>query len=81
MHLVTDPFIVRKVSRIGREVLDAVAAEVRPGVSTDYLDQICHQACIDRDVRIALPPIPSTPSRLELRLNHWTVLPVPFKLQ
>ncbi|KAI7773034.1 methionine aminopeptidase 1 [Diaporthe eres] len=40
---------MRKVSRIGREVLDAVAAEVRPGVSTDYLDQICHQACIDRD--------------------------------
>ena len=41
---------MRKVCRLGREVLDIVAAEVRPGVSTDYLDEVCHKACIERNV-------------------------------
>ncbi|KAI1329787.1 peptidase M24, structural domain-containing protein [Xylariaceae sp. FL0255] len=39
---------MRKVCRIGREVLDAVAAEVKPGVTTDYLDEVCHKATIER---------------------------------
>lgn len=41
---------MRKVSRLAREVLDIVAAEIRPGVTTDYLDEICHKACLERDV-------------------------------
>ena len=41
---------MRKVCRLGREVLDIVAAEIKPGVTTDYLDEICHNACIERDV-------------------------------
>ncbi|KAI9729545.1 MAG: Methionine aminopeptidase 1 [Cirrosporium novae-zelandiae] len=40
---------MRKVCRLGREVLDVVAREVKPGVTTDYLDEICHNACIERD--------------------------------
>ena len=43
---------MRKVCRLAREVLDIVAAEVKPGVTTDYLDEVCHKACIDRDVRL-----------------------------
>ncbi|KAL7424148.1 Methionine aminopeptidase 1 [Cryptotrichosporon argae] len=39
----------RKVCRLTREVLDLVASHIRPGVTTDELDAICHQACIDRD--------------------------------
>lgn len=42
---------MRKVCRLTREVLDAVAAEVKPGVTTDYLDEVCHRACVERDVR------------------------------
>lgn len=42
---------MRKVCRLSREVLDIVAAEVRPGVTTDYLDEVCHKACIERKVR------------------------------
>lgn len=42
---------MRKVCRIGREVLDIIAAEVRPGVTTDYLDEVCHKATIERKVR------------------------------
>lgn len=42
---------MRKVCRLAREVLDIVAAEVKPGVTTDYLDEVCHKACIERKVR------------------------------
>ena len=41
---------MRKVSRLAREVLDVTAAALRPGVTTDYLDEVCHAACIERDV-------------------------------
>ena len=41
---------MRKVCRLSREVLDITAAEIRPGVTTDYLDEICHNACIERKV-------------------------------
>ena len=44
---------MRKVCRLAREVLDAVAAEVKPGVTTDYLDEVCHKACIERNVGLA----------------------------
>ncbi|KAI8960092.1 methionine aminopeptidase [Daldinia sp. FL1419] len=40
---------MRKVCRLGREVLDLLAAEVRPGITTDYLDELCHKLCIERD--------------------------------
>lgn len=41
---------MRKVCRLGREVLDITAAAIKPGVTTDYLDEICHNACVERDV-------------------------------
>ncbi|GAP92985.1 putative methionine type I [Rosellinia necatrix] len=40
---------MRKVCKLSREVLDIVAAELRPGITTDYLDDVCHKACIERD--------------------------------
>ncbi|KAI1420892.1 methionine aminopeptidase 1 [Xylaria sp. FL1777] len=40
---------MRKVSILSREVLDIVAAEIRPGVTTDYLDEVCHKACVERN--------------------------------
>ncbi len=53
---------MRKVCKFGREVLDIVAAEVKPGVTTDYLDEVCHNACIERNVRCqsvsSSPPFP-----------------------
>ncbi|KAJ2996426.1 hypothetical protein NUW58_g979 [Xylaria curta] len=39
---------MRKVCGLAREVLDIVAAGLRPGVTTDYLDEVCHKACIER---------------------------------
>jgi methionyl aminopeptidase len=39
---------MRVAGRAAAEVLAVTGAAVRPGVTTDELDAICHQACIDR---------------------------------
>ncbi len=41
---------MRKVCRLAREVLDVAAREVKPGVTTDYIDEVVHKACIERNV-------------------------------
>jgi hypothetical protein len=46
---------MRKVCRLAREVLDIAAAAAVPGVTTDYLDEIVHKACLERNVRIFFP--------------------------
>ncbi len=38
---------MRLAGRAARRVLRAVAAQIAPGVTTDHLDAVCHQACID----------------------------------
>jgi methionyl aminopeptidase len=43
---------MRKVCRLAREVLDIAAAAAVPGVTTDYIDEIVHKACLERDVGI-----------------------------
>jgi methionyl aminopeptidase len=40
---------MRKLGREAREVLDIVAAAVKPGITTEELDRICHEACMERD--------------------------------
>ncbi|KAF2140977.1 uncharacterized protein K452DRAFT_309432 [Aplosporella prunicola CBS 121167] len=40
---------MRKVCRLAREVLDIAAAAAVPGVTTDYIDEVVHNACIERD--------------------------------
>jgi methionyl aminopeptidase len=40
---------MRNSCRLGREVLDAAAKAIRPGISTDEIDRIVHEACIERD--------------------------------
>lgn len=42
---------MRKVCRLAREVLDIAAAAAVPGVTTDYIDEVVHKACLERDVR------------------------------
>ncbi|CDO70807.1 hypothetical protein BN946_scf184798.g123 [Trametes cinnabarina] len=39
---------MRNVCRLAREVLDIAAASIRPGITTDEIDAIVHQATIDR---------------------------------
>ncbi|CAG8595256.1 9268_t:CDS:10 [Cetraspora pellucida] len=40
---------MRKVCKFAREVLDIGAAAVKPGVTTDEIDRIVHEAAIERD--------------------------------
>ncbi|KAI9656272.1 MAG: Methionine aminopeptidase 1 [Bathelium mastoideum] len=40
---------MRKVCRLAREVLDIAAKEIKPGVTTDRIDEIVHNACLERD--------------------------------
>ncbi|CAD5220480.1 unnamed protein product [Bursaphelenchus okinawaensis] len=40
---------VRLAAKLGREVLDAAAAAVDVGVTTDELDKIVHEACLERE--------------------------------
>ncbi|KAI0031834.1 methionine aminopeptidase [Vararia minispora EC-137] len=40
---------MRTVCRLAREVLDLAAAAVHPGITTDEIDKIVHDACIERD--------------------------------
>ncbi len=44
---------MRKVCRFTREVLDIAAREIKPGVTTDHIDEVVHKACVERDVRIS----------------------------
>lgn len=46
---------MRKVCRLAREVLDVAAAALRPGITTDEIDEIVHNACIERNVRTPQP--------------------------
>lgn len=41
---------MRKVCRFGREVLDAAGRAAKPGVTTDYIDEVVHKASIERGV-------------------------------
>lgn len=41
---------MRKVCRLAREVLDIAAAAAVPGVTTDYIDELVHNACLERNV-------------------------------
>jgi methionyl aminopeptidase len=55
---------MRKVCMFGREVLDIIAAEVKPGVTTDYLDEVCHKACMERNVSMVCSIVNSSIANL-----------------
>jgi methionyl aminopeptidase len=42
-------YALTRLCQLGREVLDTAAAEVRPGVTTDYIDEVVHRATIERN--------------------------------
>lgn len=43
---------MRKVCRLGREVLDIAGRAAKPGVTTDQIDEIVHKACMEREVSL-----------------------------
>jgi methionyl aminopeptidase len=50
---IKSPKIIERMRRAGRvaaEILELAGREVAPGVTTDHIDEIVHQACIERGV-------------------------------
>ena len=47
---------MRKVCRLAREVLDIAAQAIKPGITTDYIDEIVHAECIKRNVSLLILP-------------------------
>lgn len=41
--------IMRRICKLGREILDLAGAAVKPGVTTDEIDEIVHNATVERD--------------------------------
>ena len=54
LHSAADFDGMRRAGRLAAEVLDMIAEHVKPGVSTEYLDQLCH------DYMIAHNAVPAT---------------------
>jgi L-serine deaminase len=48
---------MRKSCKLAREILDIAAAAAKPGVTTDEIDKIVHDACIERNVRKSVEEI------------------------
>ncbi|ODV59562.1 methionine aminopeptidase MAP1 [Ascoidea rubescens DSM 1968] len=50
MHILSESEIktFRTVNKLGREVLDAAAAAIKPGITTDEIDEIVHNETIKR---------------------------------
>jgi len=48
VHTAEQIELLRQVGKIGREILDIAAAHVKPGVTTDEIDRIVHEATIER---------------------------------
>lgn len=40
---------MRKVCKLAKEVMDLAASHLRPGITTDEIDRIVHEACIERN--------------------------------
>ncbi|XP_065324045.1 methionine aminopeptidase 1-like isoform X2 [Gordionus sp. m RMFG-2023] len=40
---------LKKACKLGREVLDVAAKAIKVGITTDEIDRLVHQACIERD--------------------------------
>ena len=61
---------IRKVCRLAREVLDIAAREVKPGVTTDHIDEVVHKACMERNVSRPLD-IAKRPYKIHIWLSTF----------
>ena len=74
---------MRVACRLAGEVLDYVAPFVKPGVTTDELDKLCHdymvnvQGCIPAPLNYAPPGYPPYPKSICASVNHQVCHGVP----
>jgi len=74
---------MRVACRLAGEVLDYVAPFVKPGVTTDELDKLCHdymvdiQGCVPAPLNYAPPGYPPYPKSICASVNHQVCHGVP----
>ena len=69
---------MRVAGRLAAEVLEMIEAHVRPGVSTDELDQLCHQHIINAQQAIPAPlNYRGFPKSICTSLNHQVCHGIP----
>jgi methionyl aminopeptidase len=61
---------MRKAGRLGAEVLDFITPYVRPGVTTDRLDRLCHGFIVDHDAIPAPLNYRGFPRSICTSINH-----------
>ena len=69
---------MRVAGRLAAEVLEMIEAHVRPGVSTDELDQLCHQHIVNAQQAIPAPlNYRGFPKSICTSLNHQVCHGIP----
>ena len=69
---------MRVAGRLAAEVLEMIEAHIRPGVSTDELDQLCHQHIINAQQAIPAPlNYRGFPKSICTSLNHQVCHGIP----
>ena len=61
---------MRRAGRLAAEVLDFIAPEVRPGVTTEHLDRLCHDLIIERGAIPAPLNYRGFPKSICTSVNH-----------
>ena len=74
---------MRKAGRLAAEVLDMIADHVEPGVTTEHLDQLCHNFMADHGATPATLGYKGYPKSSCISLNHVVChgIPGPKKLK
>lgn len=74
---------MRKAGRLAAEVLDMIADHVEPGVTTEHLDQLCHDFMADHGATPATLGYKGYPKSSCISLNHVVChgIPGPKKLK
>ena len=79
----TDIEKMRIAGRLASEVLDFIEPHVKPGVTTEELDRLCHdymvheQGCVPAPLNYAPPGYPPYPKSICTSINHQVCHGVP----
>ncbi len=70
IHSAEDFEGMRRAGNLAARVLDMIAEHVEPGVTTEYLDQLCHAVMIDNNAKPATLGYKGYPKSSCISINH-----------
>src|ERR1700758_28070 len=68
---------MRIAGRLAAQVLDMIGEHVKPGVTTEELDQICHDFMVNVQKTIPAPPTVGFPKSVCTSVNHQVCHGIP----